>query len=63
MPDAVVRSPSSVSLAFNIAAVLQRDHVECAEDWEGCSTRDWQVEIVITILEALDQEENEEVGE
>jgi len=61
--DAVVRSPSSVSLAFDIAAVLQRDHVECAEDWEGCSTRDWQVEIVTTILEALDQEENEEVGE
>jgi len=35
--NAVVRSPS-VCLAFDIVTVLQRDHVECAEDWEGCST-------------------------
>ena len=67
--DAVVRT-ASASLAFDIAAVLQRERVECVRTGKGIQPDsegdlgDWQVEVVTAILEALDREkENEEVGE
>ncbi|KIM42944.1 hypothetical protein M413DRAFT_443767 [Hebeloma cylindrosporum] len=65
--DAVVRT-ASASLAFDIAAVLQRERVECVRTGKGIQPDsegdlgDWQVEVVTAIMEALDREkENEEV--
>ena len=67
--DALVRT-ASASLAFDIAAVLQRERVDCVRTGKGIQPDsegdlgDWQVEVVTAILEALDREkENEEVGE
>jgi len=66
--DALVRT-ASASLAFNIAAVLQKDRVESVRLGRGIPVdsedylADWEVETVSALLEALDREkENEEVG-
>ncbi|KDR82390.1 hypothetical protein GALMADRAFT_237672 [Galerina marginata CBS 339.88] len=66
--DPAVRT-SSASLAFDIAAVLQKERVESVKLGRGIRAdseeylADWEVEMVSAILEALDREkENEEVA-
>ncbi|KAJ3516963.1 hypothetical protein NLJ89_g788 [Agrocybe chaxingu] len=65
--DALVRT-ASASLAFNVAAVLQKDRVEAVRSGRGIQADsedelgDWQVEMVSAVIEALHREkENEEV--
>ncbi|KAF4617546.1 hypothetical protein D9613_005689 [Agrocybe pediades] len=65
--DPLVRT-ASASLAFNIAAVIQKDRVESVRTGRGIQAdsedylADWEVETVSAILEAYDREkENEEV--
>lgn len=67
--DPLVRTSAS-SLAFNVAAVLQKERVESVRSGKGIRAdseeylADWEVEIVSAIIEAIDREkENEEVGE
>jgi len=66
--DATVRT-ASASLAFNVAAVLQKERVEAVRTGRGIQPDseddlgDWEVEMVSAAIEALDREnENEEVG-
>ncbi|KAF8968944.1 PPPDE putative peptidase domain-containing protein [Flammula alnicola] len=65
--DPVVRT-AAASLAFDVAAVIQKDRVESVRTGKGIrpgseeDLADWQVEMVSALLEALDREkENEEV--
>lgn len=68
--DATVRT-SAASLAFNLAAALQKPRVEAlraGKRWnvetEGEVVGDWEVEMISAITEAIDREnENEEVGQ
>ena len=67
-PDAAVRT-GSASLAFNMAAVLQKERVDAVKSGRGIRAdseddlADWQVEVMTAVVEALDREkENEEVG-
>lgn len=63
--DGVVRT-ASASLAFNIAAVLQKDRIDAVksgQDIQFASDADWEIEIITAVVEALNREkENEEVG-
>jgi len=66
--DATVRT-ASASLAFNVAAMLQKERVEAVRTGRGIQPDseddlgDWEVEMVSAAIEALDREkENEEVG-
>lgn len=63
--DGTVRT-ASASLAFNIAAVVQKDRVEAVksgQDIQLASDADWEIEVITAIVEALNREkENEEVG-
>ncbi|KAF8158518.1 thioredoxin family protein [Crassisporium funariophilum] len=65
--DALVRT-ASASLAFDVAAVLQKTRVDSIKSGRGIRAEaeeefaDWEVEMVSAIVEALDREkENEEV--
>jgi len=65
--DSTVRT-ASASLAFNIAAVLQKDRVEAVRTGRGIQPDsefdfgDWEVKVVSAVIEALDREkENEDV--
>ncbi len=64
-PDGTVRT-ASASLAFNIAAVVQKDRVNAiksGQDIQLASDADWEIEVITAIVEALNREkENEEVG-
>ncbi len=67
-PDATVRT-ASASLAFNIAAVLQKERVDAVKSGRGTQVDsemdlgDWELEVITAVIEALDREkENEEVG-
>lgn len=67
-PDAAVRT-ASASLAFNAAAVLQKERVDAVKSGRGIQSEseddlaDWQVEVMTAVVEALNREkENEEVG-
>ncbi|PPQ86324.1 hypothetical protein CVT25_005625 [Psilocybe cyanescens] len=65
--DPLVRT-ASASLAFDIAAVLQKERVESVRTGKGIRAEseeylaDWEIEIVSAVIEAVDREkENEEV--
>ena len=65
--DVQVRT-AAASLAFNVAAVLQKQRVEAVRTGrrldEPDDVGDWEVEMVSADVEALDREkDNEEVGE
>ena len=67
-PDATVRT-ASASLAFNIAAVLQKERVDAVKSGRGTQVDsemdlgDWEIEVITAVIEALDREkDNEEVG-
>ena len=67
-PDATVRT-ASASLAFNIAAVLQKERVDTMKSGRSMQVDsetdlgDWEIEVITAVVEALDREkENEEVG-
>ena len=67
-PDATVRT-ASASLAFNIAAVLQKERVDAVKSGRGTQVDsemdlgDWELEVITAVIEALDREkDNEEVG-
>ena len=65
--DVQVRT-AAASLAFNVAAVLQKPRVEAVRTGrrldEPDDVGDWEVEMVSAVVEALDREkDNEEVGE
>lgn len=68
--DATVRT-ASASLAFNTAAVLQRDRVIAVKSSHGGGilaeseedVAEWEIEVITAVVEALHREnENEEVG-
>ncbi|KAH9480191.1 Desumoylating isopeptidase 1 [Psilocybe cubensis] len=65
--DPLVRTAAS-SLAFNVAAVLQKQRIDSVRSGKGIKAdsedylADWEVEITSAIIEAIDREkENEEV--
>lgn len=60
---------ASASLAFNIAAVLQKERVDAMKSGRRMQVDsetdlgDWEIEVITAVVEALDREkENEEVG-
>lgn len=58
---------AAASLAFNVAAFLQKGRVDRVRDTARApedEDEDWEVEMVSAIVEALDREKgNEEVGQ
>jgi hypothetical protein len=64
--DAQVRT-AAASLAFNVAAFLQKGRVERVRNMgggDGWEDEEWEIEMVSAVVEAIDRErESEDVGE
>jgi hypothetical protein len=64
--DPAIRT-AAASLAFNIAAFIQRSRVDNIRNGtvvEGSEDADWEVELVSAIIEAIKREDrSEEIGQ